>query len=86
MDYQTNAYRPMRRAEQRQSGVGCPDACGCAMEQCGVQCLTGKQMLVPAMAYVPDHTFDNLLTPEHGFCAGTIFGCLNLPFLGKEVR
>lgn len=35
-----------------------------------------------AMAYVPWQTWQNIYDAEKGFCNGTIFQDLNLPFLG----
>ena len=66
----------VRRSEGSNIGV-----CPCASEH-----IASKQLFVPAMAYVPDLNFDELLPAEEGFCAGTIFACLNLPFTGKAVR
>lgn len=76
-------YGPMRTVRPREpradiSGAG---VCPCASGQ-----IASKQLFVPAMAYVPDLNFDELLPVEEGFCAGTIFACLNLPFTGKAVR
>lgn len=36
-----------------------------------------------AMAYVPWQTWRELYDAEKGFCVGTIFKELNLPFLGR---
>lgn len=67
-----------------------PDCCRmpgtCPVPPCGKDHILSKQPFVPAMAYVPDHDFDNLFPAEKGFCEGTIFACLCLPFTGKEVR
>ena len=83
-----SAYGQMRmtpQSVQRQSMPQPEPDCGCKYD-CGSDHIASKQPFMPAMAYVPDHAFDNLLPVETGFCAGTIFSCLNLPFTGKEVR
>ncbi len=41
---------------------------------------------VVAMAYVPDHKFEDLLEPEYAFTVGTIFKPLCKPFCGKGCR
>ena len=38
-----------------------------------------------AMAYVPMQRWNKVYDPDVGFARGTIFPCLDLPFLGKEV-
>ncbi len=37
---------------------------------------------VLAMAYVPFQQWSEVYTAEKGLCAGTIFPCLDLPFVG----
>lgn len=67
-----NAEMPMLR----QSEGDCPCASNCLCQS--------KQPYVPAMAYVPDLDFSQILPLETAFCVGTVFSCLNLPFTGKE--
>lgn len=35
------------------------------------------------MCYVPWQTFQSIYPLDKGFCAGTLFPCLDKPFLGK---
>ena len=44
------------------------------------------ETLVPAMAYVPWQTFDQVFSLEHALKGGTIFPCLEKPFCGKGGR
>ena len=37
-----------------------------------------------AMAYVPFQKYENVCSPEEGLSIGTMFGDLNLPFLGRK--
>ncbi len=37
---------------------------------------------VLAMAYVPFQQWNQVYTAEKGLCTGTIFPCLDLPFVG----
>lgn len=39
-----------------------------------------------SMSYVPMQKWEHLYDPEVGLDRGTIFACLDLPFIGKEVR
>ncbi len=47
---------------------------------------SSREKQVLAMAYVPDQEFENLMTPESAFEAGTIYKDLCLPFCGKGCR
>ena len=40
---------------------------------------------VVAMAYVPFQQLRSVYNAEDGLCNGTMFPCLNKPFLGKAV-
>lgn len=37
-----------------------------------------------AMSYTPMQKWENIYAPEVGLDRGTIFACLDLPFVGKE--
>ena len=51
----------------------------CTVEQKEKDALEGMPL---AMAYVPWQNWQNIYDAEKGFCYGTIFQELNLPFLG----
>lgn len=38
--------------------------------------------IAPAMAYVPFQQWSQVYTAEKGLCTGTLFPCLDLPFVG----
>jgi hypothetical protein len=37
-----------------------------------------------SMSYTPMQQWENLYDPEVGLSRGTLFACLDLPFIGKE--
>ena len=49
-------------------------------------CTGGFENWTPAMAYVPWQAWEKTYEPAEGFKDGTIFPCLNLPFLGGRCR
>lgn len=57
-----------------------------AAEASGCSALFGLSAgkLVPAMAFVPDQFFDEVYEAPTALSRGTIFPCLDKPFLGSE--
>lgn len=54
-------------------GCGCTNETGCSMDALPV-----------AMAYVSWQNWQNVYDPETALCRGTIFPCLDLPFLAYK--
>lgn len=48
--------------------------------------MNGQQDWMPAlaMAYVPNQVWNEVYALDIGLCRGTIFPCLDKPFIGKE--
>ncbi len=66
-------------------GHSCPcdkaGACVPAPKDCDFSAVDGFPL---AMAYVPMQKYENVCSPEEGFAVGTMFGDLNLPFVGRK--
>ncbi len=49
-------------------------------------CCSAFEGCAPAMAYVPWQAWEKTYEPEEGLINGTLFPCLNLPFLGGRCK
>ena len=70
MNNMRNSYSQYRMTENGQD-----------MECCQTLKVFPKEISV-AMAYVPFQQWSEVYSAEKGFCAGTLFPCLDLPFMG----
>ena len=82
------APRPMMAQPRNDMGVQQPPAvpptvCGCDAG-CTGETECGMDALPVAMAYVSWQNWQNPYDPETALCRGTIFPCLDLPFLGYK--
>lgn len=59
------------------------DRSGCVKDPAGCTIFT-RQPISYAMAYVPYQSWGKLYEPSVGLERGTIFPCLDMPFLGEE--
>ena len=57
---------------------------GCVNMPSAVSGQSPLDSLPLAMSYVPMRRWESLYDPEVGLERGTIFACLDLPFVGKE--
>lgn len=59
------------------------NTCGCAMSKGDCSIFT-QQPISYAMAYVPYQSWERLYDPAIALDRGTVFPCLDKPFIGEE--